>query len=122
MLIADVDPQFALILGAIVGPIGAYLAAARRFSGKVDTTEATDLWKEAASIRKWSTDRIESLEKRVGDLEQGNSELVRENVRLTKQVRELNDTISGLRTEIVSLTVELEKERRRVHELEGGGK
>jgi len=62
-------------LGALVGSLVSYLIAARRFSGKIETTEARDLWAESASIRRWSERRIEALEQRVVALEKENTEL-----------------------------------------------
>lgn len=36
---------------AVVGSLGAYLAAARKMSGKITTTEASTLWAEADKLR-----------------------------------------------------------------------
>jgi hypothetical protein len=63
------------LLAALVGPLITYLVAARRFSGKIETTEARDLWAESASIRDWSRRRIVALEKRVETLEEENERL-----------------------------------------------
>ena len=126
-MLAEIDPSVALIgvIGVIVGPLGAYLLAARKLSGKVATSEATDLWAESKSIRDWSTARIGALDAelvvlrtRISLCEQQNESLSRENRRLMEQVHELNDTIGALRTEIVALTGELRLSRDRVKELE----
>jgi hypothetical protein len=63
------------VIAALAGPVVAYLVAARRFSGKIETTEAADLWRESRDIRKWSRDRIEQLEHRIAHLEDENKEL-----------------------------------------------
>jgi len=63
------------IIVALAAPVGAYLVAARRFSGKIETSDAKDLWKEAASLRKWSMERIQQLEARIEALEKENQGL-----------------------------------------------
>lgn len=40
------------LAGAAAGGIGAYLIARRKGSGRVITSEATDLWKESAALRR----------------------------------------------------------------------
>jgi hypothetical protein len=71
------DPGVVALVAALAAPVVTYLVAARRFSGKIETTEAADLWKESRDIRKWSRDRIELLESRVQYLEEENEELRR---------------------------------------------
>lgn len=63
------------VVAAFIGALGSYTLAARRFSGKIETTEAKELWAESRSIRKWSQERIEELNGVVGRLEARNSEL-----------------------------------------------
>lgn len=70
------------LIAALAGPVVAYLVAARRFSGKIQTTEATDLWEESRSIREWSRERMNeleakntALEKRIKHLEDENADL-----------------------------------------------
>lgn len=70
-----IDPSIVALIAALAAPIATYIVAARRFSGKVETTEAADLWKESRDIRKWSRERIEQLERRVTHLEEENEEL-----------------------------------------------
>jgi uncharacterized protein YceH (UPF0502 family) len=62
---------------AILGPLVAYVVAARRFSGKIETTEASELWAESRSIRDWSQKRIQELEARIRTLEADGAELRR---------------------------------------------
>jgi hypothetical protein len=73
------DTAAALIAAAaaILGPLVAYIVAARRFSGKIETTEAAELWAESRSIRDWSQARIRELEQRVETLEAEGGELRR---------------------------------------------
>lgn len=103
---------------ALVGPIGAYLVASRRLSGKIGTSEAGDLWKESQSIRNdyrdrlgVADDRTRDLEKRVAKLEELNNDLVRENIHCRGEVAELKATISVLRATITKLEEALTKER-----------
>lgn len=113
------DPTIIAIIAAIAAPLGAYLVAARRFSGKIQTTEAGKLWEEADRMRAWSATQIERLESRIKALEVGNEALAQENVKLGREVHSLNDTITELRGEIRSLTAQLKTSTNRVSELEG---
>lgn len=56
------------ILAAIAAPLGAYLVAARRFSGRIESSDAKELWEESRSIRDWSQDRIRELTREVAQL------------------------------------------------------
>jgi len=129
MMLAAVDPLVGIILAAGVAALGAYLAAARRFSGKIGTSDAADLWAESRSIRDWSQARISALDvevavlrTRVGIVETQNEALSRENSALMKQIADLNSTIAELRAEIVTLTAELRRSHERVQELEDEAK
>lgn len=86
---AAIDPAIVAIVAAIAGPLAAYLAAAKRFSGKIESSAATDLWAESRAIREWSqarikelNDHIEQLEERVRCLEEQNEQLIADNHRL----------------------------------------
>lgn len=79
--VITITPSVVAIIVALIGPVGAYLIAARRFSGKIETTEARDLWAESASIREWSRRRIEALEA--------------ENARLRQEMRQLRAELRG---------------------------
>lgn len=99
------DPTIGMLLAAAVGAFASYLAVVRRLSGKVSTSEATDLWAESRSIREWSADRITSLQAEVHDLqvrmatlEGHNEQLLTDKEKLIKKVEEL--------------TLDLERERR----------
>jgi hypothetical protein len=95
-------PTIIAIVAAVAAPLGAYLLAARRFSGKIQTSDAKDLWAESRAIRDWGTKRIEvlneqigRLEKRVATLELRNESLEGKNRALTRQVVELGGEING---------------------------
>lgn len=79
------DPTTMIALvAAFFGPLITYLVAARRFSGKIETTEAKSLWEESRSIRHDLAGRLQEvngvvdrLEARVAELEAENKELRR---------------------------------------------
>jgi cell division protein FtsB len=111
-------PTAIAIVAALVGPLLAYVAAARRLSGRIGTSEAGDLWEESRSIRQDYQRRIEELNRVVGDcakridsLEERNAALFRENENLKYAVATHERTIKKLTAENVAL-------RKRVKELE----
>lgn len=95
-------PIAAAIAVALVAAGGAYLVALRQFSGKIETSDAKDLWAESRSIREWSQDRIKELNdviermgERIKDLEQSNAALVLENHHLLSEMLELKGSPDG---------------------------
>ena len=68
LYLATLDPTYGAIVVALIAPIGAYILAARKMSGKIATSEATDLWAESRSIREWALQRIEAADKEILDL------------------------------------------------------
>jgi len=79
----------AALLAAVVGPILSFLIAARRFSGKIETTEASDLWEESRAIRDWSMQRINALQGVVARLEARLEALELERDQLHREVNTL---------------------------------
>lgn len=125
---AYMDPGvlIAAIVTAIVAPLGAYVIAARRFSGQIASSDAEQLWAESGRLRAdYQTRIIElsqivtRLEDRVVVLEDRNMDLVRENEQLHREVRDLNQLIVTLRQRVADLTDELAQARARVDQLEG---
>lgn len=127
------DPGVYLaIAAAIAGPIGAYLLAAKRLSGSIKSSEASDLWKESASLREDLMSRIRTLngtiencEKRIEELEARNQKLWLENGTQRQMVEDQGDLIHELRDQVQRLNKDkdqLKDEnqllRRRVTELE----
>lgn len=53
------------IIAAIGAPLAAYLVAAKRFSGRIESSDAAELWAESRSIRDWSQRRIDELQREV---------------------------------------------------------
>lgn len=81
------------VVAATITPVIAYLVAARQFSGKIETSNAADLWKESKDIREWAMGRIRGLEGtvfelegRIKDLEKCNGSLARENRQLERDL------------------------------------
>jgi predicted nucleic acid-binding Zn-ribbon protein len=107
----ELTPEvFIPIVVAIVAPIGAYLLAARKMSGKVTTSDASQLWAESRDIRDdyrvrlgSANDRIIGLEGRVTKCEETNLSLEKENLFLQRKIQELEELIVELRATIVKL-------------------
>jgi hypothetical protein len=71
---------------AIIAALGAYLASARKLSGKIGTSDAAELWKESASIRqdyreelRLANERSRKLEESVDKLNDVNQLLALDN-------------------------------------------
>lgn len=101
------DPVIGVLVVALVGPLVTYLVAVRRLSGKVASSEATELWAESKSIRDWSSARITELngvvsrlEMRVARCEGQNDKLVRENENLVQCVKTLRAKIVELEAQV----------------------
>lgn len=91
---------------ALLAPLLTYIVAARRLSGRIKDSEATELWKESSSIREWSAARIkeldehvDKLEARVNELEGSNSELAEENRALLREVYDCRVENTTLKSE-----------------------
>lgn len=67
--------------GAILGPLLAYLIAAKKAAGRIKSSEAGDLWEEAGNIRRECAERVRALETDKRELEtvikQQNEEILR---------------------------------------------
>lgn len=123
------------VVVAVVGAMGAYLAAVRKLSGTVGTSTADDLWEESRAIRQDYQRRIEELNQvirgmtdRIDVLEKRNDALYLENGNLKRMIEEHEKTIESMREHISHLdrtNTELRQEnvrlRSRVTELESNG-
>jgi uncharacterized coiled-coil DUF342 family protein len=87
----------AAIVGALLAPIGAYLLAAKKMSGRISTTDADQLWEEAGEIRKDYRDQISSLRREIDELR--------------KFVSSQQDVIASLRTTNAELLNRLQDQR-----------
>jgi hypothetical protein len=65
VVLATIDPVLGVLIVGIVGPVGAYLVAAHKMSGKIATTEAAQLWEESKAIRDWSAARIDKCDQEI---------------------------------------------------------
>lgn len=95
------------VLIALAAPIAAYLAAVRRFSGKIGSSDAAELWAESRSIRDWSQIRITQLNELVARLEEKVDECVLVNEKLRELSHEKDDKIALLEHEIAVLKVQV---------------
>jgi septal ring factor EnvC (AmiA/AmiB activator) len=101
------------LIAAILGPIATYIIAARKLSGRIDTSEATSLWEESRSIRSDYRDRLAEAEKRmaklearIADEERANTTLTRENIDLISKNQECEWKIEKLRERVAMLDQE----------------
>lgn len=109
LLVVTVNtPMVLAILGILAAPIIGYLAAARKMSGKIGTSEATDLWEAQKNIvegyredKNTAAERVSALETRVAALEKDNNALARENIELLRKALASEQTIASLREELL---------------------
>lgn len=100
ILTAQIDvATVALLIGAVAGPLVTFLVAARRFGGRIDTTQAHDLWEESARIREWSSKRIDTLNNLVSRLETRIDGLEQENEQLRADNRDLHRQLVALQSD-----------------------
>jgi hypothetical protein len=80
------DAWVQILLGvlALGTPVSAYLIAVRRASGRIGSSDATELWAEAAAIRREHVERIRVLEQRLAWQEERNVTLQNEVWRLQR--------------------------------------
>jgi chromosome segregation ATPase len=107
------DPAIYSLCVGVIAALGAYLAATRRLSGKIGTSDAAELWRESASIRDDYRERLAvaerrvlSLEERVAMLERDNNALTRENGALASSVSSHEATVAFLRARLTMLDTE----------------
>jgi chromosome segregation ATPase len=108
---------------ALVAPVGAYLLAARKMSGKIATSDATQLWAEARNIRDdyrsrliAAGERYSELEARVANLERVNTGLVAENYDLKAKIAELEKLVEAQQKTITSLQSIIESQKEELKE------
>lgn len=115
-----------MVVGAVVAALGTYIAAAKRLSGKINTSEAESLWAESSSIREDYRNRIAhaeerqaALEKRVADLEKANTDLRNENLTLRERNLECERHSAQLEERCEHLNEENDRLRRTIKRLGG---
>lgn len=106
------------IIAAISAPIIAYLGAARKLSGKINTSEAGELWNEASNLRReYKTEigelrgLITILKDRVEEVESKNEVLHLENGELRNEVLRLRSENLQLKNRVLEL-----EDRLKAHE------
>lgn len=62
-------------LSVVIAPVIAYVTASRRLSGRIQTSEAIDLWKESASIREDYRESLRQADRQISDLKESNFQL-----------------------------------------------
>lgn len=77
-MLAAIDPAVTVaVIAAALGPIGAYLVAARRLSGKIANSDAEQLWEESKAIREWSGARLNAQDDEIVRLRENLIELTK---------------------------------------------
>lgn len=113
------------MLAAVVGPLVAYMTAARKLSGRIGTSEASQLWAESKVLRDDYREQLDAtnrrqakLEERVAQLEAANTELAKENIKLKLEALEAERTIDDLRERVEALEVENTQLKEHIRALE----
>lgn len=88
---------------ALIAPVVTYVVAARKMSGKIATSDASELWEESRSIRDdyrmrllQANERALSVEVRLASIEARNTDLERENYMLKQRIAELEEIVARL--------------------------
>lgn len=112
-------------LTALFAPLVAYIIAVRQFSGKIESSDAKELWAESRAIRDWSQVRIAELNEtvlrldhRVETLELHNRKLFNEKLELQSESNKRDNLVEDLKQKIDELTAKLEQAYKRIAELE----
>jgi chromosome segregation ATPase len=94
------------IAAIVIAPLIGYLTATRKLSGKITTSDASDLWMESRSIRQDYRTENERLRIQVGVLEAHVEKLETDSRESIISHAVLVHEIGGLRTEITTLRSE----------------
>lgn len=115
-----IDATLVAIVVALISPLASYLIAARKLSGRIKDSDATELWAESRSIREWSMERvkeldrhIDQLEARIVEVEKRNTQLADENRGLQREIYDLRTTIHDMQSQNAALQDQL----RQAHDL-----
>lgn len=95
------------VAAVVVSPLLGWLAAARRFSGKIDTSDASKLWAESASMRDDYRRQIEALTTRVEKLELMNADLASANGEQAARIAELERENAALRRDNAAMKLRI---------------
>lgn len=113
----NIDPAVVIIV-ALISPLITYLIAAKKLSGRIKDSDATELWSESRAIREWSTERVKELneviarlETRMTEVEKMNSELAEENRKLSREVYDLRNQVHDLEENKIVLLRKIDEEQ-----------
>lgn len=109
-MISIITPSDTAVVFALAASLVSYVVTGRKISGKIGTSEASDLWKESSDIRsdyrerlEEAYKRIEQLEERVTESENRNNILYKENSKLIAMNIEHERTITKLTDRLETL-------------------
>jgi hypothetical protein len=88
--VASLLPLLLPLIGTLAGVSATYVLTQRRLSGKIDSSEAKDLWQASESIRRDLTEEIKSLRAEIATMRA-------QNVALQGEVRSLRLRMMGER-------------------------
>jgi uncharacterized coiled-coil protein SlyX len=104
------------LVAAVAGPLGGYIMAARKMSGKIGTSEAASLWEEAGKLRAEYRGEAEGLRKTVAtqevtivELQLQVASLRQENQKLQQRVVDLTHQVDDQEIHISRVEAELAK-------------
>ncbi len=113
------------ISAAIVAPLLTYVIAARRMSGKIQTSEASDLWAESRALRDdyksqvgMLQTQVKDLISRVRELEENKTMLEKANLQLARRVDDLENELASVKKENQALRADIEEKREELAEKE----
>ncbi len=113
------------ISAAIVAPLLTYVIAARRMSGKIQTSEASDLWAESRALRDdyksqvgMLQTQVKDLISRVRELEENKTTLEKANLQLARRVDDLENELASVKKENQALRADIEEKREELAEKE----
>lgn len=95
------------IAAIIISPLLGWLTAARRLSGKIGTSDATELWAESASMRDDYRRQIEALTARVEKLERMNTDLANANGEQAARIGELERENAALKRDNAAMKIRI---------------
>ena len=135
-IFAAVDPVLLSIIGGAFAAAIGYLTIVRKLSGRIQTTEAAQLWAEADKMRQEYREEIARMqgvidryEVRLKEIDGRNKGLADDNYKMTQTIATHERTIAELREQVNELSLEnqralaeSDKLRQRVMELELNGR
>lgn len=119
----SVAVSFIGFLGLLTGALSTYFVATKKMSGRVSSTEATELWNEARILREEGSVRIQRLEKKVEELEGKLARVIAENYELMsakidserelKRLAKMNEDRITENERLSKLLISYQEERRK---------